>query len=87
MYQRLGQYCQQNLSLYTSPSEKLDEFQSFKSTLEMNLDAPSTNNPFRTVMISNFNAKPSNWYLNDMTSFDGSQIQFLTSQFVIYQVI
>ena len=31
----------------------------------MNLDTLSTNNPFVTVMTGNFNAKSSNWYLND----------------------
>ena len=30
-------------------------------------------NPFLTVMISDFNAKSSNWYLNEVTSFEGSQ--------------
>ena len=47
----------------------------------MNLDILSTNNPFLTVMIGNFNAKSSNWYLNDITSFEGSQTEFLASQY------
>ena len=62
------------IHLYRSPSEKQDEFQEFKSNLEINLDVPSADNPFLTVMISDFNAKSSNWYLNDVTSFEGSQI-------------
>ena len=45
----------------------------------MNLDALSTNNPFVTVMVGGFNAKSSNWYLNDTTSFEGSQVEFLAS--------
>ena len=49
----------------------------------MNLDALSTNNPFLTVMIGNFNAKSSNWYLNDITSFQGSESEFLASQSVM----
>ena len=75
------------IQLYRSPSQKQDEFQEFKSNLEMNLDALSTNNPFLTVMIGDFNAKSSNWYLNDITSFEGSQIEFLASQFAMSQVI
>ena len=70
------------IHLYRSPSQKQDEFQKFKSNLEINLD-----NPFFTVMIGDFNAKSSNWYLNDVTSFEGSQIEFLVSQFVMSQVI
>ena len=38
-------------------------------------------------MIGDFNAKSSNWYLNDITSFEGSQIEFLASQFAMFQVI
>ena len=53
----------------------------------MNFDALSTNNPFVTVMIGNFNAKSSNWYLNDITTFERSQIEFLASQFAMSQVI
>ena len=57
------------IHLYRSPSQKQDEFQEFKSNLEMNLDALSTNNPFLTVVIGDFNAKSSSWYLNDVPSF------------------
>ena len=61
---------------------------SFKNlNLEIILDALSANNPFLTVMIGDFNAKSSNWYLNDVTSFEGSQIEFLASQFAMSQVI
>ena len=53
----------------------------------MNLDALSTNNLFLTVLIGDFSAKSSNWYLNDITSLEGSQIEFLASQFAMSQVI
>ena len=53
----------------------------------MNLDALSNNNPFLTVMIGDFNAKLSNSYLNDITTFEGLQIGFLASQFALSQVI
>ena len=75
------------IHLYRSPSQKQDEFQEFKSNLEINLDALSTNNPFLTVIIGDFNGESSNWYLNDKTRFEGSQIEFLGSQFAMFQVI
>ena len=53
----------------------------------MPLDALSTNNPFLTVMIGDYNAKSSNWYLNDITTFERSQVEFLVSQFPMSQVI
>ena len=63
--------------LYRSPSQKQDEFQAFKSNVEKNLDTLSTNNSLLTVMISDFNAKSSNWYLNDITTLR-SQIKLCT---------
>ena len=65
------------IELYWSPSQKQDELQEFKSNIEMNLDALLTNNPFLTVMIGDYNAKSSNLYLNDVTSFEGSKLIFL----------
>ena len=72
------------IHLYRSPSQKQDEF---KSNLEINLDVLSASNPFLTVIIGDFNAKSSNWYLNDVTRFEGLQIEFLASQFAMSQVI
>ena len=75
------------IHLYRSPRQKQEEFQAFKSNLEMNLDVLSTNNPFLTFMIGDFNAKSSNLYSKDITSFEGSQIEFLASQFAMSIVI
>ena len=75
------------IQLYRSPSQKKCEFQALKSNLEINIDAPSTSNPFLTIMIADFNAKSRNCYWNDISSFEGSQIQFLASQFAMFQVI
>ena len=47
----------------------------------MSLDSLSTNNPFLTIMIGHFNAKSSKWYLNNITSFEGSQIEILVLQY------
>ena len=55
------------IQLYRSPSQKKDEFQAFKSNLGINIDAPSTSNPFLTVFCRfkihcRFNAKSTNCY-------------------------
>ena len=75
------------IHIYRSPSQKQDKFQEFKSNLEINLDVLSANNPFLIVIIGDFNAKSSNWYLNDVTRFEGLKIEFLASQFAMSQVI
>ena len=53
----------------------------------MDLIALSTNNPFITNMIGDFNAKSTNRYLNDIKSFEGSKTELLASQFAMAQVI
>ena len=53
----------------------------------MDLIALSTNNPFITNMIGDFNAKSTNRFLNDITSFEGSKTELLASQFAMAQVI
>ena len=71
------------IHLHSSPSQTQDEFQIFKSNLELNLDSLSTCNPFLT-MIGDFNAKSKQWCKIDITSF---QIQLLTSKFGLSQLI
>ena len=67
------------IHLYRLPSQIEDEFQMFKSNLKLNLDALLCGNPFLTVMIGDFNAKSKDWCLIDITSFEGSEIDFLTT--------
>ena len=38
-------------------------------------------------MVGDFNAKSNDWYLNDLTSFKSSQIEFIASQFAMSPVI
>ena len=42
---------------------------------------------FLTVMIGDFNAKNKDWFSSDTTSFEGSKLDFLTSQFGLSQII
>ena len=75
------------IHLSRSPSQTQDKFQTFKSNLKLNLDALLCGNPFLTVMIGDFNAKSKDWCSNDITSFEDSELDFLTSQFGLLQII
>ena len=68
------------IHLYRSPSQTQDEFQTFNSNLKLNLDT-LCGNPFLTVMIGDFNATSKDCCSIDVTSFEGSELVFLTSQF------
>ena len=54
--------------------------------LELDLNSLSSSNPFLIVMIGDFNAKSKQWCKIDKTSFEGSQIQLLTSKFGLSQI-
>ena len=40
-----------------------------------------------SIVIGDFNAKSSNWYTGDITTFKGSKNEAITSQFGLQQII
>ena len=75
------------ISLYHSPNQSQGAFQSFIKNLEYNLDSVMVNNPFLTVILGDANAKLSLWYKNDVTTYEGSKIDGVTSQFGLQKII
>ena len=70
------------LYLYRSPIQIRDTFETFADNLELTLDTLTTNNPFLVVAIGNFNAKTTNWYKNDTTSYKGLKLMPLHTNLV-----
>ena len=75
------------IHLYRSPSQTQEQLQTVISNLKLSLDALLCGNPFFTVMIGDFNAKSKDWCSIDITSVEGSELGFLTSQFGLLQII
>ena len=75
------------ITLYRSPNQSQDDFESFINNFELNLDSVIVNNPFLTVLLGDFNAKLSLWYNSDITTYEGSKIDGVTSQFGLEQII
>ena len=67
------------LSVYRSPRQSQDDFETFTKNLELNLENLVQRNPFLVVAIRDFNAKSSNWFCHDKTNFEGDAIENLTS--------
>ena len=61
---RIGDKVCNFISLYRSPNQSLEEFETFADNLEFNLDTLAKNNPFLIVLLGGLNAKLSNWYEN-----------------------
>ena len=63
------------IALHRSPSQSQDQFESFKENLKLNLES---------VLLSDFNAKSSNWCKNDITTSEGKATENLSSQFGLH---
>ena len=84
---RIGRKLRSFLCLYRSPSQTRDIFQTFADNFELTLDTIIKKNIFLTVTLGDFNAKTTNWYKNDINSYEGLKIDTITSQFGLQQLI
>ena len=69
------------LCLYRLPSQTRDIFETFAVNFELTLDSIMNKTPFLIVALGDFSAKTTNWYKNDINSFDGLKIDAITSHF------
>ena len=69
------------ISLYRSPSQSKDEFESFADNLELNLDSFALRNPYLIVVLGDFNAQAKGWYPLVKTTYEGTRIDGIKSQF------
>ena len=75
------------VAFYRSPSQSQDDFETFSDNFEMTLELLAQKNTFLLTAIGDFNAKSSNWYNKDKTSFEGNKIENVTSQLGVNQII
>ena len=69
--------------LYRLPSQSQDDFETFLKNFALNLDIILANNPYLTVVLSDFNVKSNLLRKSDTRSYEGSKIEGVTSQFGI----
>ena len=75
------------ISLYQSLSQSSNSFEEFADNLQLSLDKISNQNPFLRVALHDFNPKFSNWYKYDKTTYKGSKIDAVTSQFGLQKLV
>ena len=68
------------ITFYRSPSQSQDDFET-SHNFEITLETLAQNGSFLTTIIGDFTAKSCNWYYHDKTSFEGSTIGSISSQF------
>ena len=75
------------ISLCCSPRQSLDVSEKFADNFELNLDKITNKNSYLIVTLGDFNTKSSNRYKHDTTTYEGSKIDAITSQFGLKQLI
>ena len=75
------------ISLYRPPSQSSDSFEEFADNLQLSLNKIINQNPCLTVALRNFDTKSSNWYKHHKTTYEGTKIDVVTSQFSLQQLI
>ena len=60
-------------TVYRSPSQNSDEFESFLSNFEFLLQDISNRNPYLTLLLGDYNARNTNWWHHDITTLEGIQ--------------
>ena len=75
------------VSLYRSPNQSQDDFESFVNNFELIIDAITANNPFLTIVLGDFNITSNLWFKGDKTSYEASKIDAITSRFGLKQLI
>ena len=75
------------ITLYRSPSQTSDEFQSFISNLENLLINITNYNPHFVILLGKFNAKSKSWTVNNTTTEEDTILENLSSFYGMKQLI
>ena len=75
------------VSLYRSPSQTQDEFDNFLTSFEKLIGDIIAKSPSFVLITGDFNARSTNWWKNDLSTSEGTQINSLTTSYGLSQII
>ena len=81
-----GKQCNITL-IYGSPSQSSEEFDTFLSNFELQLDFIANRNPFVSMFVGGFDARSKNWCSSDKATYEDKILESFTSQCGFKQVI
>ena len=74
-------------AIYRSPSQSSNEFEEFLVNFDKLLNQVNMLKSSFTVILGDFNARSQSWWSDDITSFEGSHIDSLTTTYGFHQLI
>ena len=75
------------VSLYRSPSQTQDEFDIFLVSFEQLIGDIIAKNPLFVLITGDFNVRLTNWWKNDLSTSEGTQVDSLTTSYGLSQII
>ena len=75
------------VSLYRSPSQTQDEFDIFLINLEQSIGDIIVKNSLFVLITGDFNVRSSNWWKNDFSTSEGTQVDSLTTSYGLSQIV
>ena len=75
------------VSLYRSPSQTQDEFDIFLVSFEQLIGDIIAKNPLFVLITGDFNIRSTNWWKNDLSASEGTQVDSLTTSYGLSQII
>ena len=75
------------VSLYRSPSQTQDEFDIFLVSFEQLNGDIIAKNPLFVLIAGDFNVRSTNWWENDLSTSEGTQVDSLTTSYGLSQII
>ena len=74
-------------TVYRPPSQNSDEFEFFLSNFEFLLQDIFNRNPYLTLLLSDYNARNTNWWHRDITTTKGIQLETTTTIYGLQQLV
>ena len=73
--------------LYRLPNQTHDEFDMFLTSLEELIGDIIAENPLLVLILGDFNVRLINWWKNDLSTSEGTQVDSLTTSYGLSQII
>ena len=74
-------------SLYRSPSQKSEKFESFLTNFEHLLSGINARKPSGSIILGDFNARSTSWWSSNIDSLEGSNLFSLSTLNGFHQII
>ena len=82
-----GSHCVCLVSIYQTPSQLSNEYNTFLLNFEQLLTYLNSIKPHMLLVTGDFNVRSSSWWSDDIDTVEGTQLESITSYYGLHQII